>query len=88
MNTQYCVYILRTSGNTLYIGQTKDITKRLIAHKSKAHGSKYLRMFTSFELVYLTKVESLSKALKLEAKLKNMSRSDKDKLISKKQYIL
>jgi putative endonuclease len=77
----FVVYILRTSGNTLYTGQTNDLEKRLEQHRKGKVGAKYLRMFTSFKLVYSEKVASLSEALKRESEVKRMSKSAKEDLV-------
>ena len=78
----YFVYFLRTSGNTLYIGQTNNLEKRLAEHKSKSvRSAKYLRAFDSFELVYTEKFKTRSEALKREYQLKQLSRRDKELLI-------
>lgn len=84
MNASYCVYILRTSSDTLYIGQTKDLDARLREHKNKSSKSaKYMRYFDSFKLVYTEKVVSRSEALKREAALRRLTREKKDELIHK-----
>lgn len=78
----YTVYILRTSSNTLYTGQTNDLAKRLKQHKNKTGKSaKYLRSFKSFKLVYQEAYSTLSQALKREAALKKLSHSEKELLI-------
>jgi len=49
----FFLYILRTSSNTLYIGQTNNLEKRIKEHKNKSSKSaKYIRYFPSFKLVY------------------------------------
>lgn len=78
---QFVVYILRTSGDTLYTGQTNDLPKRLEQHRNGKMGAKYLRMFTSVELVYSENVESKSAALKREIEIKKMSKAAKENLI-------
>lgn len=79
----YWVYVLRTSKNTLYVGQTKDLETRLEQHKSKSpRSAKYLRYFDSFELVYVEKVENRSAALKREAALKRLSHKQKEAVIA------
>lgn len=79
----YTVYILRTSSNTLYTGQTNNLEKRLKQHKDKASRSaKYMRSFTSFELVYTEIYTTLSQALKREIELKKLSHTKKETLIS------
>jgi len=79
----YIVYILRTSENTLYTGQTKNIEKRLIEHASRSKKSaKYMRRFESFECVYTEVCITRSAALKREAEIKRWPRKKKELLIS------
>lgn len=75
------MYILRTDKDTLYIGQTKDLPARLKLHKEK-RGAKYLNYFADFNLVYSEEISSRSDALKREAELKKLTRSQKDKLLA------
>lgn len=78
----YIVYILRTSSNTFYTGQTNNLEKRLTQHKNKTNKSaKYMRSFKSFELVYKETVPTLSHALKREIELKKLSHRQKEALI-------
>ena len=79
----FSVYILRTSKNTLYIGQTNNLEKILKEHREKkGKGSKYMRSFDSFELVYEEKYATRSEALKRELALKKLTKSQKEKLIT------
>lgn len=86
----FTVYMLRTSGNTLYIGQTNDIGKRIEQHRKKSGASaKYMRYFSSFDLVYTEQTESRGEALKREAALRRLTRIQKEALIqqySKRVY--
>ena len=78
----YFVYILRTSSNTLYTGQTKDLEKRLEEHKSKSKkSSKYVRSHDSFELVYQEKHQTRGEAMKREAEIKKWPKVKKETLI-------
>jgi putative endonuclease len=77
----YFLYILRTSLNTLYIGQTSNLEKRLEEHRKKIRGAKYLRAFSSFELVYTEKFVTRSEALKREYQLKQLTKIQKEELI-------
>jgi len=80
----YYVYILRTSSNTLYVGQTNNLKKRMIEHKEKSRKSaKYLRMFSDFNLVYTEKFLTRGEAIKREAKLKKWPKNKKEILIRK-----
>lgn len=78
----YFVYILRTSSNTLYIGQTNNLKKRISEHRDKkGKGSKYIKSFDSFELVHTEEFESRTEAMKRELSLKKLTKKNKEKLI-------
>lgn len=82
----YTVYILHTSRNTLYTGQTADLAKRISQHRLKTpQSAKYMRTCTSFELVYTENFATRSEALKREAAIKKLTRPQKDHLISSKK---
>jgi putative endonuclease len=78
----FFVYILRTSQNTLYIGQTNNLEKRINEHKSKSSKSaKYTRYFKSLKLVYFEEYSTRSEAMKREIELKGWTKSEKENLI-------
>lgn len=78
----FYVYILRTSGNTLYIGQTNNLDKRLKEHQSKTiKSAKYLRPFPSFKLVYSETYITRKEAMQREIELKNWTKGQKEALI-------
>ena len=78
----FYVYILRTSANTLYIGQTSNLDRRLKQPQSKTHKSaKYLRYFPSFVLVYREEYPTRSEAMKREWELKQWTRDRKEALL-------
>lgn len=78
---KFWVYVLRTSGDTLYIGQTQDLEARLAQHRSHVRGAKYLAYFDSFELIYTQEFASRSEAMRQEAKLKRLTRAQKEELV-------
>lgn len=79
----YLVYILRTSSNTLYIGQTNNLEKRLRQHQNKSSKSaKYVRYFSWVKLVYSENFNTRSEAMKREIQLKKWTRAKKEALIS------
>jgi len=85
----YFVYILRTSSNTLYIGQTNDLEKRLKEHQSKSSKSaKYVRYFDSVKLVYSEEFSTREEAMKREWQLKRWSRVKKEALVVGKTTLL
>jgi predicted GIY-YIG superfamily endonuclease len=79
----FTVYILRTNLNALYIGQTKNLEKRLEEHTSHSKKSaRYLQEYTSFELVYLESYSTRIEAMHRELQLKKWSRKKKEALIA------
>lgn len=83
----YFVYILRTSSNTLYIGQTNDLNRRIKEHNNKSSRSaKYIRYFSSFELVYHEKYSTRSEAMKREIELKKLAKKQKETIIAGDNY--
>ena len=67
----------------MYTGITLDLTRRLKEHNLSKLGAKYTRTRRPVKLVYSKKFRSRSTASKAEAKLKNLTRSEKLKLIAK-----
>lgn len=85
----FFVYVLRTSSNTLYIGQTNNLEKRLKEHQSKtSRSAKYMKCFSSFELVYSEKYLTRSEALKREYELKQLSKAKKEALVNRSLELL
>lgn len=78
----WSIYIIRTYIGTLYTGITNNIERRLYEHMSQGNKcAKYLRGKAPLELVYQKQVGSYSDALKLEVKIKKMSKAQKESLI-------
>lgn len=78
----YFVYIIRTSSNTLYIGQTNNLEKRLKEHKDKSSKSaRYIRYFPSFGLVYSEMYPTRKEAMQRELQLKRWKKAKKEALI-------
>lgn len=78
----YFVYILRTSANTLYIGQTNDLERRLREHQGKTSKSaKYVRYFDGLKLVHQEIFETRAEAMKRELELKKWTKTKKEALI-------
>ncbi|WP_029452800.1 GIY-YIG nuclease family protein [Clostridium algidicarnis] len=74
------VYILKCSDNTLYTGWTVNIEKRLATHSS-GKGAKYTRCRLPVRLVYFEKHPDKISAQKREYAIKQLSRTEKLKLI-------
>lgn len=78
----FSVYVIRTTSNTLYIGQTNNLIRRLKEHSNKGSKSaKYVRFFESFELVHKEDYVSRKDAMRREAQMKTWSRAKKEALI-------
>ena len=85
----YFVYILRTSSNTLYIGQTNNLEKRLKEHQTKnSKSAKYMKSFEAFELVYTETYASRKEAMQREYQLKKWTKAKKEALISGNTVLL
>ena len=77
------VYILRCGDGTLYTGITRDVERRLEAHR-QGKGAKYTRGRGPLELAYQDKCGTHSEALKREYAIKQLSREEKEQLISER----
>lgn len=75
------VYILKCSDDTLYIGWTNDLEKRIKAHNEQK-GARYTKRRTPVRLVYYETFETKIEALKREFDLKKLSREHKLYLIN------
>jgi len=85
----YYVYILRTSSNTLYTGQTNNLKRRLSEHKNKSGKSaKYIRYFSFFNLVCFEKYKTRKEAVQREIQIKKLTKVKKEDLITKGLEIL
>ena len=78
---EYLVYILRCGDGSLYTGCTNDLPRRLRAHQS-GHGAKYTRSRLPVCLVYQEAAADKGAALRREAAIKKLSRSQKLALIA------
>lgn len=76
----YIVYILRCRDQSLYTGMTADMARRLDEH-NRGVGAKYTRAKRPVSLAVAWTVGDRSTALRLEARLKKLSRAEKEKLI-------
>ena len=78
----FTVYMLRTSSDTLYIGQTNNLERRLKEHKNKtAKSAKYMKYFDSFVLVYTESYATRKEAMQREWELKQWTKAKKEALI-------
>lgn len=81
LNTAYFVYILRCSDDSLYVGITTDLERRIDEHNNSTLGAKYTRNKRPVYLEYFEKFETRSQALKREIQIKKLSHTKKLHLI-------
>ena len=77
---QNITYMLRCSDGTLYTGWTNQLDKRLNDH-NEGRGAKYTRGCGPVELVYQEIHDTKQEAMQREARIKRMTRKEKEKLI-------
>lgn len=83
----YFVYILECSDNTLYIGSTNNVVKRVLAHNTLKTAAKYTRSRRPVFLKHTESFETKSEALKREQTLKKLSRTEKLNLIKYQDHL-
>ena len=81
-NTQFSLYIVLCGDDTYYTGIAVDVDKRMLEHASSPRGAKYLRGRGPFKLVYSEIAGDRATALRLEYRIKQMSRARKEALIN------
>ena len=79
---KWSVYLIRTRLDTLYCGITTDVNRRFQEHSNGApKGAKALRGKGPLELVFQQEIGDKSLASKIEARIKKLSRSQKNQII-------
>jgi putative endonuclease len=75
------VYILRCGDGSLYTGAAKDLEARLLQHTS-GRASRYTRAHLPIVLAWSRQVATWSEALREEHRIKKLTRSEKEALVS------
>ena len=78
----YSVYILRCGDDSYYTGIAVDVERRLTEHETSPRGAKYLKGRRPLTLVYSATAGDRSTASQLEYRVKQLSRTQKEALIS------
>ena len=76
----WSLYIIRCNDDSLYIGITRNLKKRIESHH-KGTGAKYTRGRGPFELVYTESYPDRSRASRREYALKKLTLKEKLNLI-------
>lgn len=71
------VYILACADETLYVGSTNDLARRLRQHNGSKQGAHYTKIRRPVALVYQERCASLGEARGREAELKRWPRAKK-----------
>ncbi len=77
----YFIYILKCADDTLYVGYTTDLERRLDQHNNSKRGARYTKARRPVCLVYSEKFKTLSEALKREIEIKKWQKGKKLALI-------
>ena len=80
-SAQFSVYIVRCGDDTFYTGIAVDVDKRMIEHEAGPRGAKYLRGRGPLTLVFSAVVGDRATASRLEYRIKQMNRAQKEALI-------
>lgn len=79
----WTVYLLRNERNALYTGITNNLPRRLHEHRERlAKGARYTRACRVLDLVYNCEVGTRSTALKIELKIKKLTKTQKESLVA------
>lgn len=78
---RWSVYLLRCADGTLYAGATVELARRVAAHDA-GRGAKYTRSRRPVRLVWSRKAKDRSAALRLEARIKRLPKSEKEKMVA------
>lgn len=78
---QYHVYLMSSFKQTLYIGVTNDLARRVYQHKTKAHPDSFTARYNIDRLVYFETFGDVQAAIAREKEIKGWRRSKKVALI-------
>ncbi|MEO3741116.1 GIY-YIG nuclease family protein [Kosakonia oryzendophytica] len=79
--TPWFLYLIRTPDNTLYTGITTDVARRFTQHQN-GKGAKALRGKGALQLVFSAQVGDKSIALRLEYRIKQLNKRQKERLVA------
>ncbi len=80
---RWSIYILRCGDGTLYTGIATDVRRRVAEHALRSNrGAKYLRGRGPLRIVFVRSVRTRGTALRLESRIKKLSKARKEKLVS------
>ncbi len=78
----WSLYIVRCRDNSLYTGIAKEVTRRFYEHQENGRKcSKYLRGRGPLNLVFQQHIGPKSKALKIENRVKQLTKAKKEQML-------
>ncbi|WP_300000482.1 GIY-YIG nuclease family protein [uncultured Cedecea sp.] len=84
--TSWYLYLIRGQDNRLYTGITTDVQRRFAEHQS-GKGAKALRGRGALQLVFSQQVGNHSQALRIEYKIKQLSKTQKERLVNQERSL-
>ncbi len=82
------IYIVRCHDGSLYTGITTNVTRRYAEHQGKGDaGAKCLRGKGPLMLVFQKNLGSKTLAMKVESKVKKLSKAKKEELVRADEHI-
>jgi putative endonuclease len=86
--SEWYLYLIRCDDGSLYTGISTDVARRFAQHRGEGGaGSKYLKGRVPLTLVFKRNLGSKSLALKVERKVKKLSKVRKEELVRANTYI-
>ncbi len=79
--SEWSVYLLRCSDNSLYTGIATDVSRRVMEHEAGKVGAKYLRGRAPYTLVYHQVVGNRSCAARVEHHIKRLTKREKESFV-------
>jgi len=78
------VYILKCADDSLYVGCTNNLEKRIKQHNNSQWGARYTKIRRPVKLMYSESFTTLQKARRRESEIKDWRREKKLALINSK----
>ncbi|RJP43626.1 GIY-YIG nuclease family protein [Candidatus Parcubacteria bacterium] len=79
----FCVYILKCADQSLYVGSTNNLEKRLKQHNNSKYGAHYTKIRRPVTLLYSEACKTFSEARERESEIKSWRREKKLALTKK-----
>ena len=86
--SDWYLYLIRCNDGSFYTGITIDVVRRLAEHQGEGNtGAKYVRGRRPLTLVLQKKVGSKGLAMKVERRVKKLSKAQKENLIVSNKHV-